>query len=240
MARALPASFRPQGTRPLWLLLDLDGTLAPIRRDPDAVRLSALTLATLVRLRNRGVHLVVVSGRPASFLSRVLPRWLPFVSEHGARKLTFRMRRKMARVRADLAALCKAWPGARLEVKSSALAVHYRNVPARLQTAFVATLRAGFLDRGVRVLEGRRVFELLFAGGSKHSAVQKFLRRHPEAFFVAFGDDVTDERVFDAVNQSGGVSIRVGNRQLPTCARFFVPNVGSVHALLRRWSSSGR
>lgn len=223
----------------MWLVLDVDGTLAPIHKDPESVRLSARVRGALEKLRHRGVGLIVLSGRPASFLRKILPRWMPFVSEHGARRLSPSGRRFLVRVRRDLEVLCFAWPGAVLEVKSSALAVHYRNVPKSRQAAFVATLRAGFRKWGVRVLEGRKVFELLFATGSKKAEVQKLLRRYPNAFFVAFGDDVTDERVFAAVSRAGGASIRVGNQRQPTCAQFFVPTVGAVHALLERWASVG-
>ncbi len=74
--------------------------------------------------------------------------------------------------------------------------------------------------QGVRVLEGRKVFELLFATGSKKTEVQKLLRRHPTAFFVAFGDDVTDERVFAAVNRSGAFRSELATKSNPRARRF--------------------
>lgn len=143
----------------------------------------------------------------------------------------------MQSVRRDLETLCHAWPGSSLETKSSALAVHYRNIPNDRQAAFVDTLRAGFKRWGVRVLEGRKVFELIFTKGSKKTEVQKLLRRHRKALFVTLGDDVTDERVFDAINHAAGISIRVGNKKQPTCARFFLPNISAVLSLLEKIES---
>ncbi|HMV34224.1 MAG TPA: trehalose-phosphatase, partial [Gemmatimonadales bacterium] len=48
--------------RPI-LLLDLDGTLAPLRDRPEAARVPAATRRTLRRLRATGVTVVLVSGR---------------------------------------------------------------------------------------------------------------------------------------------------------------------------------
>ncbi|MBI4361531.1 trehalose-phosphatase [Candidatus Micrarchaeota archaeon] len=238
MPAPLPAEFKLPSGKPVFLLLDLDGTLAPIRKNPADVRLSKRTHAMLKRLIRKGIKVIVISGRPVPFLKKTLPKKVPFIGEHGARPLNPKQQRMMERTRKDLDALCKAWPGTLLEVKSSALAVHYRNVPKKKQAAFVTTLRAGFRTWGVRVLEGRKVFELLFSTGSKKTEAQKLLRRHSKAFFVAFGDDVTDERVFSAVNRAGGVSIRVGNKRQPTCARFFLPSVGATHTLLKKMAAN--
>ena len=235
MPAPLPADFKLPSEKPVVLLLDLDGTLAPIRKNPDDVRLSKRTHATLKRLNRKSIKVIVISGRPATFLKKTLPSNIPFISEHGAHALNPKQRRMMELTRKDLDALCNAWPGAFLEVKSSTLAVHYRNVPKKKQATFVATLHAGFRKWGVRVLEGRKVFELIFSLGSKNAEVQKLLRRHPHAFFVAFGDDVTDERMFAAVNRADGVSIRVGNPKQPTCARFLLPNIGATQMLLKKW-----
>ncbi len=238
MPAPLPADFKLPSKKPVVLLLDLDGTLAPIRRNPDDVRLSKRTYATLKRLNRKGNKIIVISGRPAPFLEEALPKDIAFISEHGAHALNLKQRQAMNRTRKDLEALCQAWPGALLEVKSSALAVHYRNVPKKKQAAFVATLRAGFRTWGVRVLEGRNVFEIIFSIGSKKTEVHKLIRRHQEAFFVAFGDDVTDERMFAAVNRAGGLTVRVGNEKQPTCARFFLPSVGATHAFLKKWQQT--
>lgn len=59
--------------KPLLIAIDFDGTLAALKRDPAAVRLSAARRALLARLgRAPGVRVLVVSGRPQAFLRRGL------------------------------------------------------------------------------------------------------------------------------------------------------------------------
>ena len=60
-------------SKTLLIALDFDGTLAALKRDPAAVRLSAARRALIDRLgRKAGVRVVVVSGRPQAFLRRAL------------------------------------------------------------------------------------------------------------------------------------------------------------------------
>jgi len=90
--------------------------------------------------------------------------------------------------------------------------------------------------RAVRVIKGRKVVEFVFARGSKAAAVSFALRRDPTAFLMAFGDDVTDEDLFEAVRRAGGVSVQVGPRS-SSRADFFLPGVSALRAWLERLAS---
>jgi trehalose 6-phosphate phosphatase len=56
---------------------------------------------------------------------------------------------------------------------------------------------------------------------------EPFLGRTP----IFIGDDTTDEEAFIAAQDLGGVGIKLGDGE--TAARMRIPNVASVHALIR-------
>jgi len=58
----------------VWLFLDYDGTLVPIGRTPDESRPDAALLELLTSLaESPAVRVVILSGRPLSFLRAILP-----------------------------------------------------------------------------------------------------------------------------------------------------------------------
>ena len=78
------------------------------------------------------------------------------------------------------------------------------------------------------------MLELAPQGYSKRSAIMSFMSEAPFAGRtpVFIGDDVTDEDGFQAVNELGGYSVRVG--QSPTtAAKFTFGSVSAVTAWLR-------
>jgi trehalose 6-phosphate phosphatase len=77
--------------------------------------------------------------------------------------------------------------------------------------------------------------ELLPSAAGKGGAIRAFMQRRPflgrRPVFV--GDDVTDEHGFAAVNELGGMSIRVGD--IPeTSAQWRLRNVSELRAWLLR------
>ena len=92
-----------------------------------------------------------------------------------------------------------------------------------------AELGGGFIVR-----PGKCVFELMPRGFDERSAIE-FLMKEPEFAGrtpVFVGDDPTDEVGFQAVNEMGGHSIRVGNLET-TAARYRFSSVSTVVAWLR-------
>lgn len=67
---------------------------------------------------------------------------------------------------------------------------------------------------------GKMVFELRPARASKGDALERFLQAAPfkNRLPVAIGDDLTDESMFAVANARGGVSVRVGSIDAPSCA----------------------
>jgi trehalose 6-phosphate phosphatase len=117
------------------------------------------------------------------------------------------------------------------------LAVHYRLAPrygAELlrQAELLARERPW-----LRVIGGRKVVEFQPQGADKGRAVADFLAEPPFAgrIPVYAGDDTTDEDGFRAVNERGGLSIKVLNAETPrheaSAARFRLTSVPALH----RW-----
>jgi len=123
------------------VLLDFDGTLAPIVRDPEMARPLPGTVAVLGRLVARYRLVGVVSGRPAAFLAEHLAvdglaRWgsygLEEVSPDGSVVIA-PAAREWAPVVASVvaAARAEAQPGVLVEDKGVSVTIHVRNAPAQ-------------------------------------------------------------------------------------------------------------
>lgn len=231
----LPPELLPLGERPLLVLCDYDGTLAPIVPRPEEAWPEPGAREALERLLAHPHHrAAVLTGRLAAqvhaFLN--LPD-LPVVGLHGmewpgeeaeppdtdaVRRITFQL--------PDV-------PGLRLEDKGWTLAVHYREVPEPLQAEVEARLAELALPPGWELMAGKKVREFRPGGFGKGRAVQRLARRFPAHLPVFLGDDVTDEEAFEVLREEG-VTIKVGDG--PTLAEHRVEGPSQVVALLEWWA----
>jgi trehalose 6-phosphate phosphatase len=92
--------------------------------------------------------------------------------------------------------------------------LHYRARP-ELEAAVLEAMEKIHteLDNDVKLMHGKMVVEIMPAGANKGSAIRSFMQASPFAgrLPVFVGDDVTDEYGFAAVNELGGMAIRVGS-----------------------------
>lgn len=225
------APLPPDGAA--WaLFLDIDGTLLDIAPTPDEVVIPPGLETLLEKLeRHLGGALALISGRGLADISRLFPITGNAAGGHGAEwrlgHSTFVWTNEwLDDVAAELDTAAGRLPGVWLERKERGLAIHYRRAPD--QKSAVATLAEAVVARSVeplRLLPGKAVLELVPAGVSKGSAIERFMGVPPFAgrIPVFVGDDLTDEEGFDAVNSMGGVTIHVGD--MPTAAhlRFASP-----------------
>lgn len=222
------------------LFLDVDGTLAEIVDDPEAVAVDPRTIAALGRLAAR-LHgaVALISGRPIAVLDALFaPLSLPAAGLHGLerRDAEGRVHRsaapaaELAGIRSAFIAFAADRPGLLVEDKGLTVALHYRKAPA-MEAEAVALARSLESD-AFRLQRGRMVVELRPVGPDKGDAIESFLAEPPFAGRrpVFAGDDVTDENGFAAVNRRGGHSIRIGAASA-TQAGFLLADV----AALRDW-----
>jgi trehalose 6-phosphate phosphatase len=241
---------RRRGTR-LLLLSDFDGTLAEFDLDPTRPRIRSDAFAALVALSSLShVTLGLVSGRRVADLSRRVPLGseVYMAGLHGLEitvngfswqhEAVTRASTAVEALASVLTPIVAAVPGARLEEKGAALAVHVRGVARDSRPALLeATERAArpWLEaRTLRSLAGIDVHEYLPAAAwNKGDAVRWIAhdvqRRTGETPWTAyFGDDLTDEDAFHAVDD--GVSIVVGRRA--SAARFRLESPSEVAVAL--------
>jgi trehalose 6-phosphate phosphatase len=89
-----------------------------------------------------------------------------------------------------------------LEEKGVSFALHYRNCdnPAEARARLLALVEPLASDIGARILEGKRVLELVPAGlPDKGTAVAKLLLENSIRGMVFLGDDFSDTAVFHEI-----------------------------------------
>ena len=241
----------------LLLLLDFDGTLAPIRRDPGRATLAASTRELLTRLAaRRDVALAVVSGRTVADLRRrVGISGIHYAGCHGLEiqgpGLRYRHPRAaaykpvMKRIARCLKTRLDGFTGVLVEDKGYDVAVHYRTAgrrgiaAARRAAAEVARRHA----RDCRLERGRLVYEFKpriawDKGRAVRLLLSRFRSRQP--FPVYIGDDLTDESAFRAV-AGRGLAMLVDNPERPsrTAAPVRARSMSAARRLLLALTGAG-
>ncbi|HZA98600.1 MAG TPA: bifunctional alpha,alpha-trehalose-phosphate synthase (UDP-forming)/trehalose-phosphatase, partial [Gemmatimonadales bacterium] len=231
----------------LLLFIDYDGTLVPYTPTPELARPDAALLELLEDLARRPhTELHVVSGRGRE----PLEQWLGDLpvglhAEHGfwsrpagsdkwvaAAEITGGWREPALAILRDITART---PGSLVEVKSVALAWHYRmadqEAGARRANEVRLHLSQLLSNQPVEILAGNKVLEIRPYGVNKGRIIPPMSpERLASTCVLAIGDDRTDEDLFAAVPPQG-ITVRVGPG--PTKARFRLESVTAVRALLR-------
>jgi trehalose 6-phosphate phosphatase len=229
---------RRLGASPAVLLLDVDGTLAPIAPRPEDAEVPEETRRAVARLVGApGTHVALVSGRAADDARRmvgVAGVWV--IGNHGAETVApdgaVHVDPRVAAAAPALAAAADELSdvtahvrGVFVEDKRWSLSVHYRLSPPEWVPAVAAAVEDAALRHGLRLRPGKAV--RLGADASAGSAL-----------FV--GDDVTDEDAFRALRAGlpGAVTVRVldpdASTPPETAAEFVVAGTGGVRLLLER------
>lgn len=213
------------------LFLDIDGTLLDLAERPEAIVIPDYLPAMLHALsRQLGGALALVTGRSIEFVDPLFaPFRFPVAGLHGAerRDAAGRLRRThippaFQQMKQTIAREAHAWPGAIVEDKGAAVAVHFRHAPGS-EAEIAAAMQRHLEDAGPdwSLQHGKMVVEICPAHASKGHAIEAFLGEAPFEGRrpVTIGDDVTDETMFAAANRLGGQSVRIGDGNGKTLAR---------------------
>lgn len=171
------------------LVLDVDGTLAPIAPRPELARVPAETRAELARLAERYLLVACVSGRAGDDARRLVGvEGIELVGNHG-----LELDPQAHELAEELAAF-RAAVGLPVEDKTLSLTYHYREAEneaaarAGLEEVARRAREAGFDARwGRKVLEIRPAVE-----AHKGTAVRALLERSGARLGLYAGDDTTD------------------------------------------------
>jgi trehalose 6-phosphate phosphatase len=219
------------------LLLDVDGTLAPIAAVPALASVPAATRAELSRLADEYALVACVSGRPSGEAERIVGvEGVRYVGEHGL-ELDPSADEWAARLRAFAATV--PWPSE--PDKRLSLAFHYRGVDDENST--LEALR-GVAERalveGFRPRWGRKVLEIRPPlDTDKGTAVRLLLEDAGVERALYAGDDATDLDAFRALDGLE-LAVRVavvseeGPRDLGRAADLIVGGPAELLELLRR------
>jgi len=225
------------GQRPLLLASDYDGVLARLRDDPAAAVPEPGVAELLTRLAAvDGVTVAVVSGRGVADLQDTSGFTGPFrwIGSHGAEfdgPLTGELRAARDELVAALAPLVEAVPGARLEVKPAAVAVHVRTVADPAAGRALLERAAAAAGPHHTPKPGKAVLELAVTDADKGSALVRLRTEIGAQAALYLGDDVTDEDAFRVLGPED-VGIKVGDG--PTAAAYRVADLAGVRAVLER------
>jgi trehalose 6-phosphate phosphatase len=143
-------------------------------------------------------------------------------------------------LREEVAQIVQGYPGAFIEDKGSALAIHERGdatAAAVLASALGALCTR--LPHGWHCLPGHRVVEIKPAGVNKGTGLESVMRQPPFAgtLPVVVGDDITDLDMFAAGTHLGGLTVAVGDR-ITADGHLHLRSPVEVLRFLKRWSES--
>jgi trehalose 6-phosphate phosphatase len=240
--------------RPLLLLLDVDGTLAPIAERPEYAAVPPATQRVLSDLTSLPeTHVAIVSGRGARDARRLVgvkDVWV--IGNHGIEvarpNAPPSVRRDIAQYAERIAVaaercltIAEGAPGVIVEDKRWTLSVHYRLAARNIIPALSAHVAAIAEDLDLRVTVGKEVLEVrppvdVNKGTACVALAHMIGALESGASIFCAGDDSTDEDAFRALRdeQPLAVTVRVGadSPRPETSAEFTVADTSEVHALL--------
>ncbi len=211
-------------TDPILVATDFDGVLAPLVEDPSTSRPVDGSMELLRELATLpGVFVAIVSGRHLAALQALTgvtrDDAIVLVGSHGAEPdralpldLTFdeAAQQRLTEATRALEAVATAHPPTRIEHKPAGVVLHTRSVPSDIAAA--ASRAALAIDiPGVDVMDGKQIVELSALSVTKGSALLALAKEFGTTSSLYLGDDVTDERAFEALaGDSGNVTVKVG------------------------------
>ncbi|MFH0839962.1 MAG: trehalose-phosphatase [Candidatus Omnitrophota bacterium] len=238
----------------LFIFLDYDGTLTPIKNTPAEAKMSAEARKVLKRLAKKGRNKVaIISGRSLKDIKKIVGiSGILYVGNHGLEmegpKITFKCPVTPAyigilgKIKRELAAGLSKIEGVIIEDKGLTLSVHFRQVKKKdelpVKTIFYNSVRPYIKKRAIRVTSGKKVFEVRPPlRWNKGNAVM-WLLAHSTALGakrgtipIYIGDDVTDEDAFKALRKRG-ITVFVGNAPLSK-AKYYLEDSEEVIKFLK-------
>ena len=234
--------------RTLAVFLDYDGTLTPIVAHPSDAVLPEDTREVVKRLATY-CTVAVISGRDlADVRDMVSIEGIAYAGSHGFDIVgadgTHRDEKRWQRflpaldhAEKELQRSLEDIPGARVERKRFAIAVHYRGMDdSYLETLEQRVDQVAAQEPELRKSGGKKVFELRpnvdwDKGKALLSLLDALGLGDGEVVPLFIGDDVTDEDAFRAIRDRG-IGIIVGDDERQTAAHYALYDPGEVRTFL--------
>lgn len=238
-----------RGRRPV-VFLDFDGTLTPIVPRPEQAEISP-AMRNAVRRLGQCCTLAIVSGRDlADVRAKVGIEEIFYAGSHGFQiagpdgfglELQQGSQYLPALDQAEQTLLKQLGhiPGAQVERKKFAVAIHFRRVDAGEVDAVTAVVdRVLAASAGLRKTGGKMIFELRpdidwDKGRALLWLLEKLELDRDRAVPFYLGDDLTDEDAFRELRRHG-IGILVREEARPTLARYALDSIEEVEFFLQR------
>lgn len=225
------------------LMLDFDGTLTPIVKSPNQVKLSKAMKNLLIKLsKKEGFYLAILSGRQLKDLKkRVNLQNIIYAGNHGlegeifGEKYLFPVPNKalwaLGKIREHLNQITDKSKGTFIEDKNLTLSFHYRSADRQqipeIKLLINQTLKPYIMDGLVSAIAGKAVIDITpdvnwSKGHFAALIIKKIAERtktHPVA--IVIGDDTTDEDIFQKLKNQ--ITITVGEKH-QSKAKYYLKN----------------
>jgi trehalose 6-phosphate synthase/phosphatase len=226
------------------VLLDYDGTLTSFTDNPQDAKPDDELFQLLDTLEaDSKNNLVLISGRD----KETFKKWFknkPYnlVTDHGVWLRHNNDWVELERLKTDwmtrllpiLETFVDRTPGTFIERKNYSLAWHYRTADpelAQIRTTELKTVVTSMIaNNDLSLLEGNKVMEIKSSNVNKGRATNKLLMEQDYDFVMIFGDDWTDEYMFEEA-PSDAYTVKVGYKK--TKARYQIKSPIQVRAFLK-------
>ncbi|HET6558961.1 MAG TPA: trehalose-phosphatase, partial [Prolixibacteraceae bacterium] len=217
------------------LILDYDGTLVPIVKQPELAIPEEKLIQALKKLSSDKKNTVVISsGRDANFLDKWFGK-LPInlAAEHGAfykENGEWKNNEQVEFLHDNdeiwdiMQHIVEKTPGARIETKKTSLVWHYRNCDKWLadlrEKQLINALMRPCARLNLQIMRGSKIVEVKSIGFNKGTEAIRLLHSNDYDFVMAMGDDITDDDMFHALPEEA-ITIKVGS--VSAFARYSLP-----------------
>lgn len=228
------------------VFLDYDGTLVGFHTDPADSKPDATLKKLLKTLTADSKNKVaIISGRDRHTLEEWLQGFdLDIIAEHGVwHKRNGGDWSQLIELESDwkeefmhvLEMYVDRTPGSFIEEKDYSLVWHYRKVETGLgdlrSRELTSHLKYISSEKDIQIMEGHMVIEVKNSHINKGYAAQDWLKGRSPDFFMACGDDYTDEDTFKAM-PANAFTIKVGSSS--SSANYRVNDHEEIRHLLKR------
>jgi trehalose 6-phosphate phosphatase len=199
------------------VLLDVDGTLAPIVERPEDAAVPQETRAELERLAEKYGLVACISGRSSADARRLVDLdGIEYVGVHGleadpdAQRFAPQLEAFAERI---------AWPWTVESKAGVTLSFHYREADDEQEAARRATdVARAAKEAGLKPHQGRKVLEVRPpVEADKGTAVRRLLNGRPLSRALYAGDDTTDLDAFRGLEEAGldvALKVSVGSPEM--------------------------
>lgn len=206
------------------IVLDYDGTLVPLVKDPQSSIPGDKLLKILSGLAKDPNNKVVInSGRDRETLGRWFGNLrIDLAAEHGAfyrennqwHENHFSKPHFSDEIFDILNLTTEKTPGSHIELKNTSVVWHYRNCDVWLADLREKQLTDALMPvcarSGLQIMKGNKIVEIKNPSISKGYEILRLLKENTYDFLLAMGDDVTDEDMFRSLPEDA-VTVKVGS-----------------------------